>query len=385
MRCRSSSFSEAMQLAMFLLCVPGCFREPPEVKLQTKETKWPNGRRFESVTFYTTPQDEEVLHGPQITWGEITWGESGKKFLDCTYRHGKLNGTLTEWHEGGNKAREGQYVEDLQEGTWTGWWSDGRKRWEAHYVHGLPSEATTYYDSTGLKIEEAALKLQTKEIKWPNGRPLKTVTFYKTAQGEEVLHGPQITWFESGKKFVECMYKHGKLNGTRTQWDEGGDKDREGQFVENLEEGTWTAWWFDAKKRWEEHYVHGLPRGTATWYDLSGIKTGEEVYDGRGRMTETTTWFTADQKSMHGAFTNGKKGGRWTYWDRNGRVRAEGDWRDGKPWSGICGTPALGDAGSWGGIEVFGEYRAGKLIREVRLPDPLPDAKPGSVPGAKAP
>jgi len=36
-----------------------------------------------------------------------------------------------------------------------------------------------------------------------------------------------------------------------------------------------------------------------------------------------------------------------------------------RPWEGVCATPALGDAGSYGGILDLGRYQKGKLVAEL--------------------
>jgi len=70
-------------------------------------------------------------------------------------------------------------------------------------------------------------------------------------------------------------------------------------------------------------------------------------------------------KHRNATYNVGEPHGRWTDWNAKGNVGADGEWRDGKPWEGTCGVPALGDAGSVGGIEVFGLYHQGKLVKEA--------------------
>jgi len=54
-----------------------------------------------------------------------------------------------------------------------------------------------------------------------------------------------------------------------------------------------------------------------------------------------------------------------TYWDAEGALVAEGVWRHGKAWEGVCWIPVAGDAGSVGGLGCFERYRMGKSVGKV--------------------
>ena len=62
------------------------------------------------------------------------------------------------------------------------------------------------------------------------------------------------------------------------------------------------------------------------------------------------------------------KDGVWKYWDRKGRLLAEGTWKDSKPWNGICGIPERSLVNPEAGIEQFGRYRDGELIEHIPHP-----------------
>ena len=77
--------------------------------------------------------------------------------------------------------------------------------------------------------------------------------------------------------------------------------------------------------------------------------------------------------------------GTVTYWRQDGTVFAQGEWRDGKPWSGVCWIPAAGDAGS-AGCGRYRRYRNGEFVELVQLRhriwgEPLPEAEkpPGTA------
>jgi hypothetical protein len=110
------------------------------------------------------------------------------------------------------------------------------------------------------------------------------------------------------------------------------------------------------------------------------VDAKEEVYDKDGKLAAVTLWDERGTKKLHGHFGgwhadtrllwgaagNLKKDGRWTYWDQNGNIVADGEFRDGKPWEGVCG--AVDRSGSTI-AEHFGRYEKGKLLVKLEPPN----------------
>ena len=56
--------------------------------------------------------------------------------------------------------------------------------------------------------------------------------------------------------------------------------------------------------------------------------------------------------------------GTETFWNKNGQIIAQGVWKEGKPFDGICWLAAAGDAGSAGGLGHFEEWDDGVFVRK---------------------
>ena len=78
--------------------------------------------------------------------------------------------------------------------------------------------------------------------------------------------------------------------------------------------------------------------------------------NGQPRARESYYLDSSGQRVMHGPTS---------YWDDNGKLVRTGTWRHGKPWDGVCWVPALGDAGSVGGLGTFKRYKEGKFVEDV--------------------
>ncbi len=88
---------------------------------------------------------------------------------------------------------------------------------------------------------------------------------------------------------------------------------------------------------------------------------------GHSVRTQTFNWPDGGPRLRQSYYVDSKGyeklHGSSTYWDQHGTVIAEGVWRDGSPWNGRCWIPAVGDAGSWGGLGKWQEYRDGQPVQ----------------------
>ena len=204
-----------------------------------------------------------------------------------------------------------------------------------------------------------------EEKMWDNGQLQRRESYYVNDSHEKVLHGTQTEWNKNGQKRLEIEYRQGKEDGKHTMWFPSGVKEMVGFWADGKETGLWTWYQPTGDKHSECTYKNGKLQGKKIYW-INGKVVGEDVFNDRGKIVELTVWHENGKKATYGTFKNGEKHGRWTYWDSDGLVKAEGEWRNGKPWEGICGVPASGDVGSMAGLEVFARYRKGKLVEQPR-------------------
>jgi antitoxin component YwqK of YwqJK toxin-antitoxin module len=221
-----------------------------------------------------------------------------------------------------------------------------------------------------------------------------TRAYYADASGRHVLHGPQTEWFSNGKPRRRVEYRDGLRHGMSVEWDRDGCRVGQGRWENDSQAGQWTEWYFDGRKCSECTYNQGKIVGKKVFWPPSPMPNrvcGEDQYDNDGQLIEQTRWHANGQKSEHGTFRpmstaelfgrlargvltkdstvsdfEPRKHGKWTYWDKTGRVAAEGTWKDGKPYDGVCLLP--GPHTTMGETEVFGRYKNGELIE--KLPPP---------------
>jgi len=209
--------------------------------------------------------------------------------------------------------------------------------------------------------------LQEEMTYYGNGRPKKRILFYRDSVGHIVVDGRQAEWYDNGQVWMETDCKDGRVDGEQTEWYSDGTKKMYGIHRNGKETGVWQAWQPTGEKMWEATYKDGKIVGSKTWWMKDNVVRVEH-YGKDGVINELETWGDNGAKECRGSYTGGEQDGTWTYWYLDGRVKAIGEWKNGKPWSGICLIPAAGDAGSWAGLGTFRLYKNGVDVGPAVLP-----------------
>jgi antitoxin component YwqK of YwqJK toxin-antitoxin module len=202
---------------------------------------------------------------------------------------------------------------------------------------------------------------------YDNGNRKELITFYRDRTGHIVRDGTNIEWHDNGQMWLECSYTEGVKEGKLTEWYPDGTKARYGEWANGKEIGIWQAWQPTGEKEWEAMYRDGKIVGNKTfWTDEKVVRI--EHYGDDGFIDKMEAWLSNGAKMCQGSYKGAKQDGTWTYWCPDGRIKAVGEWKNGKPWSGICSIPAAGDAGSWGGLGTFRLYKNGVDVGPAVLP-----------------
>jgi antitoxin component YwqK of YwqJK toxin-antitoxin module len=225
----------------------------------------------------------------------------------------------------------------------------------------------------------ATRALRTRELRDATGNLIETHTFYINPEGEEVREGAQVQWYSNGQKHREIRYHDGIPDGDQIEWDLSGAKESECHYRHGLKTGSETTWGPLGRKSSECIYKDGRIVGKKTFWFDNGVVAKEETYDQSGKLSDVMLFHPNGKRKVQGHFGgryedtkflwnaagNLKKEGRWSYWDDQGKLLAEGEFRDGQPWEGICGTV---DRSQSVPMERFGRYEKGKLIEHVKAP-----------------
>jgi hypothetical protein len=141
-------------------------------------------------------------------------------------------------------------------------------------------------------------------------------------------------WHSPGKMAAESNWFKGQYHGVSTVWYASGRQKRvERVFRYGVAHGLTRHWYPDGKLREKCHYVNGNLHGVSAEWRRDGKKRHEMTYE--------------DDIPV----------GQETWWDEKGAVTAQGDWKDGKRWSGTFMVNEPGER-----EPVLREYKEGKPL-----------------------
>jgi antitoxin component YwqK of YwqJK toxin-antitoxin module len=287
--------------------------------------------------------DSGLQHG-QWTFYDRKWGDWDNKtpYFTLTYDHGRLNGPIQVFNDDGTVSCTGTYEDGKAHGVWVWYHANGQKFEEFTYNHGLLDGVATEWDEAGHKIGEAHYangQFQGPYTRWyadsmvavkgqfiardaaPVTKDATGSVFDQTrvVKGDALLrgyrHGEWVRYDKAGKELWRGAFDRG--TGKLTGFSDEGVKVLEADLVDGVIDGTYRVW-----------------NENGTLAKVETIKPGAECvrisYHGNGAKESETRWL------------RGREDGVQRWWDRGGKLEAEGEWRGGKPWSGDC-------MDSWGG------------------------------------
>lgn len=215
---------------------------------------------------------------------------------------------------------------------------------------------------------------------YPGGQVMERFSYYADSSGEKVRHGLRKHYFDDGSLHIQSEYVDGEEHGEAFAFYSDGGLERHESWSHGKATGLWQGWHQTGELAWNATYRDGNIVGSKDFW-MNGVVNARETYDNNGGLTKREVWYpyypnaeATNTKIRHGkrsegTYRNGLPHGTWTYWHKDGRVKAVGEWKDGKPWSGVCAVPAAGDAGSWGGLASFHNFKDGADLGPAALPE----------------
>jgi antitoxin component YwqK of YwqJK toxin-antitoxin module len=195
-------------------------------------------------------------------------------------------------------------------------------------------------------------------------------TFYRDAAGDEVRHGLYTRINKQGAKLSERSFRDGKLDGESREWYVNGTLSRYCGYSNGKALGVSSEWsergdklsevdWDNGKVVRERNYFIGDRKVR----DAKGKVSGETFYK-NGIQASFVGWHANGRKRSEGQFDDeGLNHGVWTNWTRDGNIYAQGEWRHGKPWSGVCFVEDNTQVGSLQ-HRIYCRYRDGVLVEK---------------------
>lgn len=141
-----------------------------------------------------------------------------------------------------------------------------------------------------------ACRRNVEERRYPDGQLSSLSDFRKDREGNRVLHGRYLLWYENGQPCIE------------------------GQYLDGAQHGRWRAWYPNGQLRQDCHYDRGVPAQITIMWDRDGAKTWEIDYRGRREDPTYIAWYPQGGRKWVGVgkFTKGQWLGKGTWYDEQG-------------------------------------------------------------------
>ncbi|MBI5544040.1 MAG: hypothetical protein HY901_09145, partial [Deltaproteobacteria bacterium] len=219
-------------------------------------------------------------------------------------------------------------------GPTVGWWLDGLPISVEHWQDGKHEPGDVSYDSYGAIHRETSLEggSEVQRTYWPDGTLAEEVT---SRSGRR--QGPVKKWHANGRPLSEGTYRDGLLDGVWTSWREDGTPIERGTIRGDQRIGLWLTW--DASGEPGEAMTYGsqgrrvfvmpCPEG-ARWVEEASKKIDRqyEQWCERGDQVRQGGWAQVEcygKVSGRGEYREGKREGRFRYFDPKGEVVREED------------------------------------------------------------
>ena len=280
------------------------------------------------------------------------YDNKGDTLHKISYMLGKKNGYLNTYsYEGQKEGRDRGvvvsrelYVNDSREGLSYYYYPDGKLRTEVSYLNGKKEGLSKEYDENGV---------------------IRTLTYYHNGHVTEmeeinrtdargVKQGVWKEFYPDGKLKSEKTYKNGMLDGFYKEFNDKGNlvtvvKYAGGQVVagnEDEEDNIEIRSEYDSQNRlvksgpFRDNVAIGIHRQynadgevvASRTYDNHGKLTAEGIVDEEGRKQGAWKDYFPDGKIMaEGQYKDNYRTGKWNFYRENGRLEQTGDYNLGWP------------------------------------------------------
>ena len=294
------------------------------------------------------------------------YNEDGKLILEVTYRAGKKNGPKTTYLD--KETVLENYRNDIKEGRTRYFYTNGKIKIEIPYVNGQEQGLGKEYDTNGTIITLTEYK---------RGFIVERMKINRIDRNNQ-KQGKWYYFYDSGPVRTEGTFKNNKKNGYFKEFAENGDLIRVQKYLDDViqpeaEEirklDIQNEYYPTGKIKTVSMFRNGVPEGmkkefsqdgqiVKSYLYKNGIIVGEGIEKEDGNRDGLWKDYYTDGKiKAEGNYTNGKQTGEWKFYHPNGQLEQAGKYnKQGRP------------DGLWKWY-----YESGQLLREENFRAGLKD------------
>lgn len=268
-------------------------------------------------TYYLTKYKNGFKDGKDVSY------KRGRVEMECFYKEGFREGTLTEYFPGAEQQvkRVAHFKKGRPDGTDISYYTDGSIEKEINYKEGLQHGREVAYD------------YQTREVKMDCN--------YKNGKQD----GKQMQRISSnvGNYIKESVYKDGELidykeyhhpgrtlrksreGGKETLYRKDGSIESERNYVGDKMEGEQKTYYADGQIQRVSTYKDNYKHGPVKEYYPDGTLKLEENYEENARMGLAVEYYPNGQKQSEWIYDGFDRNGPFKIYYDNGAIKEEGE------------------------------------------------------------
>jgi uncharacterized protein len=200
------------------------------------------------------------------TWREFYPNKQAKS--EKTFVDGTKNGAYKEYFDNGKIKQKGNYLENKKIGTFEYFNDQGELMYVIYYYED---------DILGLSYSKGGKLIDTIYLDKGNGR----IT----------------TYYDNGKKSMECQYQNGWLQGKKTCWYSNGNPFSEINFLNNTFNGPSKIYYADGTLKSDENYFWGRLNGLCNYFYPNG-KTSKSLPYRMDKLHGVSRYYNQDGKIL---------------------------------------------------------------------------------------
>lgn len=137
--------------------------------------------------------------------------------------------------------------------------------------------------------------------------------------------GRFVYYYENGNKQSEGDYVNDKREGRWVFWFENGNKKSEGRVVAENLDGSWVYWYESGEKKAEGNYIRSNKDGDWQYWYKNGRLESIEKHKA-GLISSTEVYYKNGTLQYKGNYLNNNRHGIWTFYSADGRVCYSGNY-----------------------------------------------------------
>lgn len=197
---------------------------------------------------------------------------------------------------------------------------------------------TTYFDKDWNQIQNKELSVYYRKAFLDNNKAWSVHDFYASHQLQmigtyktkkaDIKQGHFVYYYENGQKQSEGEYINDKKEGMWIGWYENGQQKSKGNYLNEKLNGIWEYWHENGEKKAKGNFMNDYKTGTwSYWYENGQIKIEEEH---KSKSMYIYKGYAINGKFLaEGCYINNVKQGIWNYYNIEGRLILKGEYKNG--------------------------------------------------------